>query len=85
MRLCRTYLSLMKSVSVESPMGLDRLATWNEVRCAMSISSQVAFELIGTSRDFREMGSDFRGGACNLPEDNMWLAIASEMPDSLSN
>jgi hypothetical protein len=51
----------------------------------MSVSSQEDFELIGTSRDFREMGSDFRGGACNLPEDTMWLAIASEMPDSLSN
>jgi hypothetical protein len=75
----------MMSVNVESPIGLDRLATWNEVCCAMSVSSQVAFELFCTSRDFREMGSDFRGGACNLPEDTMWLAIAREMPDSLSN
>ena len=75
----------MKSVNVVSPMGLDRLATWIEVRCAMSVSSQEDFELVGTSRDFREMGSDFSGRACNLPEDTMWLAIASEMPDSLSN
>ena len=73
------------SVNVESPIGLDRLATWNEVCCATSVSSQVAFELFCASRDFREIGSDFRGGACNLPEDTMWLAIASEMPDSLSN
>jgi len=75
----------MNSVNVESPIGLDRLATWNEVCCAMSVSSQIAFELIGTSRDYREMSSDFRSGACNLPEDTMWLAIASEMADSLSN
>jgi hypothetical protein len=85
MRLRGNYLYLMMSVNVESPIGLDRLATWNEVCCAMSVSSQVAFELFCTSRDFREMGSDFRGGACNLPEDTMWLAIAREMPDSLSN
>jgi hypothetical protein len=75
----------MKLVDIESSIGLDRLATWNEVRCAMSFSSQGGFELVCACDDFREIDSDFSGRACNLPEDIMWLAIASEMLDSISN
>jgi hypothetical protein len=77
--------SLMNLVAVESPIGLDRLATWDEVRSAMSFSSQGAFELVGTCDDCRELDSDFAGRACNLSEDIMCLAIVSEMPDSMSN
>jgi hypothetical protein len=77
--------SLMQPVGIESPIGLDRLATWNEVRCALSFSLQGAFVLVGACDDFREMDSDFNGRACNLPGDTMWLAIISEMPDSTSN
>ena len=75
----------MRPVDIERCVGLDRLATWNEVRCAILFPSQDAFELIGTSSDFCEMNSDFSGHARNLPGDIMWLAIVSEMPDSLSN
>jgi hypothetical protein len=75
----------MKPVGIESPTGLDRLATWNEVRCALSFSPQGAFVLVGACDDFREMDSDFRGRACNLAEDIVWLAIASEMLVSTSN
>jgi hypothetical protein len=71
----------MNLVAIESPIGLDRLATWDEVRSAMSFSSQGASELVGTC----ELDSDFAGRACNLSEDIMWLAIISEMPDSMSN
>jgi hypothetical protein len=85
MRLRGTCLSLMKLVDIESSIGLDRLATWNEVRCAMSVSSQGALEVIGACDDFRKMDSDFSRRACNLPADIMWLAIISEMPDSISN
>jgi hypothetical protein len=75
----------MKPVEIESPIGLDRLATWNEVLCAMSFSSQGAFELIGACDNFREMDPDFSDRACTIPEDIMWLAIAGEMLDSKSN
>ena len=73
----------MKLADIESSIGLDRLATWNEVRCAMSFSSQCAIELAGD--DFREMDSDFSGRACNLREDIMWLAIASGLLNSAGN
>ena len=75
----------MKLVDIESPIGLDRLATWNEVRCAMSFSSQGAFELVGRCDDFLDMDTDFSGRACNLPEDIVWLAIVNRMLDSTSN
>jgi hypothetical protein len=75
----------MNIVDAESSIGLDRLATWNEVRCAMSMSFQGALELVGACNNFREVDSDFSGRACNLSEDIMWLAIVNEMPDSKSN
>jgi hypothetical protein len=77
--------SLRKPIGIESPIGLDRLATWNEVRRALSFSPQGAFVLAGDCDDFREMDSDFKVRACNLPQDIVWLAIASEMRDSASN
>jgi hypothetical protein len=75
----------MKPLDIESPIGLDRLATWNEVRCAMSFSSQDAIELVTACDDFREVDSDLSGRACNLPEDMMWLEIASEIVNPKSN
>ena len=68
----------MKPVHIDSSIGLDRLATRNEVRCAILFASQDAFELVFTYGASREM-DDF------LPEDDMWLAIVSEMPHSKSN
>ena len=52
-------------IYIDSSIELDRLATWNEVRCAMD--------------------SDFRGRACNLPENVMSSAIVSEMSDAVIN
>jgi hypothetical protein len=75
----------MKPVHIESPIGLDRLATWDEVRCAMSFSSQGVFKLVGACDNFRETDSDLSGRAYNLLEDIMWLAISSEILDSESN
>jgi hypothetical protein len=71
--------------SVESCVGLDRLATWDEVRYAMASLSQGAFEIVGACDDCRELDSDFTGRARNLSKEIMLLAILSEMPDSLSN
>ena len=75
----------MKPVGIGSSIGLDRLATRNEVLSAMSSSSRCTIELAGSRDDSSEMESDFGGRTGNLSEDDMWLAIVSEMPDSLSN
>jgi hypothetical protein len=75
----------MNLVAMESPIGLDRLATWEEVRSAISFSSQSAFERVGTRDDCREVDSDFTGRSCNLAKDTTWLAIVSKMPDSMCN
>ena len=75
----------MKPVDMQSSIGLDRLAMWNEVRCAMAGSSPGGFALAGDGDHFRAANSDLSGGAGNLPEDMQWLALISEMPDSKSN
>ena len=75
----------MKPMTIESPIGLDRLATWDEVVRAMSSLSQCAIEFTGPRDNSREMGSDSSGEACNFSEDDLWLALVSEMPDSKSN
>jgi hypothetical protein len=75
-------LEQMRPAVVGSRIGLDRLATWDEVRCAMS---QGSFELVGNRDDFRGVASDFSGRACNLPDDTTWFAIANKVPDSMSN
>ena len=75
----------MKSAELESSIGLDRLATWNEVMCAISVSAEGTLALVRDSNDLREANSDFSVSACNLTEDDMWLAILSEMPHSKSN
>lgn len=75
----------MNRVAIKSPTGPDRLATWDEVRSAMSFSSQRAFKLVGACDDCREVESDFTSRACNLSEEIMWLAMVSAMPDSKTN
>ena len=76
--------SFMKPVDSGSSIGLDRLAKWNEVMCAISVSTQVAFAPVPCDQ-LREFDSGFSGNARDLPEDNMWLAIVGEMPDSKSD
>ena len=63
----------MNNKDIESSIGLDRLATVNEVCCAMSVFSQGALEPVRVDH------------ARNLPEDMMWLEIVDEMPTPLSN
>jgi len=75
----------MKPVDIGSSIGLDRLATWNEVMCAISVSAEGTFTLVRDSDDLREADPDFSISACNLTEHDMWLAIAREMRDSESN
>jgi|HubBroStandDraft_4_1064222.scaffolds.fasta_scaffold1448606_1 hypothetical protein len=75
----------MKPVDIGNSFGLDRFATWNEVMCAISFSAEGTFALVRESDDLRKEDSDLSGSACNLSEDDLWLAIACEMPDSKSN
>ena len=75
----------MNVVAIESPIGLDRLATPEEVRSAMSFSYRGAFEPAGTRDDCREVDSDFTSRACKFSEDTMWVVIVGETPDSRSN
>jgi hypothetical protein len=75
----------MKPAHTSGPIAVDRLATWNEVFFAMSISSQDAFTLVGSCDELQEMDSDFSGNACNVLEDDLWLGIVSKMSDSKSN
>jgi hypothetical protein len=75
----------MNRVVIESSIGLDRIATWNEVRYAMAFPSQVPVESVGARDDLIEMDSSVSGRACDLSEDDMWLAIARGIPDSKCN
>lgn len=74
----------MKNVSVpESCTGLDRLATWDEVRSAMA--SQVAAEPSCTSGDYGDVELDFAGGINTFPENLTWMALLSERLNPKSN
>lgn len=75
----------MKTIPIESTIGLDRRATLNEVLYAMSLWPQSTFALVVACDDPREMGSAFSDRACNLPEDIAWVELAGEIPDSKSN
>jgi hypothetical protein len=75
----------MKPVVIESPFGLDRLATWNEVIYAMSSSSRWTIEVAAPGDDSGEIDSDSSGRTSNFSGDDLWLALVSEMPNSKSN
>jgi len=75
----------MNLVAMESPIGLDRLATREEVRSALSFWYRAAFDPAGTRDDCRKADSYLTGRSCNLDEDTMWLVIVSKTPDSMSN
>jgi hypothetical protein len=77
--------SLVKPVDSTSPFGLDRLATWNEVMCAISVAPEGVLAPDGAYNDLRESDSDFSGSARNLPEDDMWFALVRETPGSKIN
>jgi hypothetical protein len=75
----------MTAVIIEKSGGLDRLATYAEVLCAMSSSSQNDLELVSVCDDFRELNSDLDSRVRNVPENDMWLAIAGETPVATIN
>ena len=57
----------MALVQLGSSIGVNRLATWNEVRCAMSLLSQGDIEVDGVHH------------AYNLAEDMMWPAMLASI------
>jgi hypothetical protein len=63
---------------------LDRRSTWDEVRSAMSISSQDDFA-VGDCDDMCDVDTDFSRVAPDLCENDMWLSIARAIPYSKSN
>ena len=75
----------MKPANIDNTIGSDRLATWSEVICAISVSSHGAVAPVRACDDLRRTDSDCKGSAWNLPEVEMWLAIVSELPESESN
>ncbi len=73
----------MKAAQIKYSIELDRLATLNEVRFAMRLSSQTVFTF--ACEEPLDLDSDGIGCACDLSEDMLWLAIVNEMPDTPSN
>jgi hypothetical protein len=69
----------------EGSIGLARLATCDEVRYAMSVSSQGTLDLVRACDDFPNIGSYLSDRVCRLPEDIVWLAIFSGALDSVRN
>jgi len=70
---------------MESSVGLDRLATMDELRCAISFSLPGALESVGLRDDFSEMNFDSGRRSPNLHEEIEWIMIAREMRDCIGN
>jgi hypothetical protein len=77
--------SVIKPIQIRSSVGLDRLATWNELMFAISLSMDGVVALGGACNLWRQMDCDFGGSDGNLNEDDMWLAIVREIPASKNN
>lgn len=76
----------MKPVDIGNYIGVDRLATWNEVKRAISVEGALGTQGFGGTRtDLLEMVPDFSEGASDVAEDDMWFEIVRDMPDSKSN
>lgn len=75
----------MKPMVIGSSIGLDRFATWNEIICAISICDHSASALDSDCVDLGVPDSELSDTARDFSEDDMWLAIASEMPASKIN
>jgi hypothetical protein len=52
---------------------------------AISLSMDGVLALSGDCDHWGQMDSDLRRSDCNLREDDMWLAIVREIPDSKNN
>jgi hypothetical protein len=75
----------MKPSVIEHCAAPDRLATWNEVRVAMSVTSTGAFELRCTCDGYCEIQSDLHGWVRIRNEDMECWAWPEEIPESDAN
>jgi hypothetical protein len=71
--------------SDERGIGLDRIATWDEVRYAMALSSQAASQLGCTSGGDCDLESDFTGRFGVRPKKLARVPLISEKLDPKSN
>jgi hypothetical protein len=62
----------------ENCVALDRLATWDEVRCAMAFWSQGASELGSTLGGHHDPKSEAAGSFGVFSKKLAWLALISE-------
>jgi hypothetical protein len=80
-RVANMTIEQMKPAPIESRIGLDRLATEKEVRCAVAHSSHGSFALCCAS----DGESDFTGYIGVFLDEPLWLALAREILDPKSN
>jgi hypothetical protein len=75
----------MNGRCLESSVGLDRLATQDEVRSAILFFFPADLEFVGLRDNFSEMNSDASRRAPNLREEIEWLMIVGAMRDRIGN
>ena len=69
----------------ESSIGLDRLATQDEVRSAISFLFPSAREFVSLRDDFSATDPDSNGRAAHHREESAWLMIVHKMRDCIGN
>jgi hypothetical protein len=74
-----------RNALVVTTLGLDHLATWNEVRDALAALTREAFQLVSVRDGEVELEVDVSSGVGFLSEDLAWLRIANEARDSRLN
>jgi hypothetical protein len=75
----------MNSGCLESSVGLDRLATQDEVRSAILFSSPADLVFFGLRDNFSEMNSDASRRAPSQREEIEWLMIVGAMRNCIGN
>lgn len=76
----------MPPATLESSIGMDRLATRNEVRCALIFSAPGWVKCVEGCDDLRGMNCDFDDHALRcLDADSVWAALSREMLGPISN
>jgi hypothetical protein len=77
--------ALMHIAATKRPIGLDRLATSSEVRSAILLASLSESEADDQREETQEMESELQCTAGNVSDDDVWLALASQILDPMSN
>ena len=70
---------------MEKDMRIDRLSTWDEVRCALSRPIRSGAQLCGTCGTKFAIEPEVRDLVGILAEEAAWFALASEAQDPTWN